>query len=191
MFKNATNRIVNFAKEQAKSARGGLLYAGEEVVQSFVDPKSSKKHMARAAMSAGKGVKSAYQYGMKGSLAFALPVAALGAATADRGHKASAALGALAPPIGAVVGGLLGGAPGAMLGGFLIDTKLQEMVTSGVQLMIDAGQATKSLDMGAQNAHLVQTDGAYTMRQRAARDMSGSLLNARQYLGRESVLFHD
>jgi hypothetical protein len=31
---------------------------------------------------------------------------------------------------------------------------------------------------------------AYTMRQKAEQELSGSLLNARRYLGREAQLFH-
>jgi hypothetical protein len=34
------------------------------------------------------------------------------------------------------------------------------------------------------------TQVAWTMRQRAAQEMSGSLLNARQYLGKEAALMH-
>jgi hypothetical protein len=34
------------------------------------------------------------------------------------------------------------------------------------------------------------TQTAYTMRQRAAQELTGSLLNARPYLGKEAALMH-
>ncbi len=190
MFNNTASRLVNFANRQAKGARGGALYSAEEMVRAALSPRQARHHMKKAGIGLAKGAKLGWEWGFKGAPAMALPFAAFSAASAERGHKAAAGIGAMTPWLGTAIGGFLAGAPGAILGGILIDGKLQEMVTDGVQLMIDTGQQLKAVEMGKDNAQLVQTQAAYTMRQRAARDLSGSLLNARQYLGKEAALLH-
>lgn len=117
----------------------------------------------------------------------AIPMAAFAGFSAPTGHAVSSAAGGLTPYMGSIAGGLLAGWLGAIMGQLLFDDPLREIVTENVQKLIQFRGELARLEMGQ---GYQDTEQAYTMRQRAAREMSGSLLNARQYLGKEAALLH-
>lgn len=94
--------------------------------------------------------------------------------------------GGLVGYAGTVVGGLVGGPVGALVG-MQAQTFFQEGLTRAIQSIHDFPAQIHGLHMGG-NYQDSQT--AFTMRQRAAQDMSTSLFNARAYLGREALLMH-
>lgn len=195
MFRQSAQRVVDFARKQGrKSYRSGVLYSVEHLLAAGKHGMRGKgslaaHHIKAAGISAGKGVRAGINYGLKGTLAFTLPLAAFSAATADRGTMISSAVKAAPLPVLATLGGVFAGPFGA-IAGTVLDTLVSEQIGEAVQGFIEYGQQAKALEMGRQNAQLVQTQGAYTMRQRAAQSLSTSLLNARHYLGKEAALLH-
>jgi hypothetical protein len=134
------------------------------------------------------GVHSAYNMSYEGGMPTLIGMTALAAAMAPRGHKASAgAAYALTGPLSAIPGAFLGGTIGAIASGFLLGPVLERNAAAALQYVKETGQRTMRVNMGG---GYIDTETAYTMRQRAAQDMSGSLLNARTYLGREGALLH-
>lgn len=142
-------------------------------------------------------------YGMKmalGSQQYLLPpLLAASFAMATRGEKLSSmtsaaagiglgsgALGAL----GFMVGGPFGGAVGTFAGGFLVDNYISNTVKAGMDYIHNIGMNAYRLETGYQNQQFANSPTAYTMRQLAVQEMSGSLLNARQYLGQEANFLH-
>jgi hypothetical protein len=114
--------------------------------------------------------------------------AAAGVLGGYAGYSAGAALGAavgsvIAPGIGTAVGGFLGGIAGGAVG----DLAVRDPVEHGVQTFANFAGRMARLEMGG---NYLDTQAALTMRQVAVREMSGSLLNARQWLGKESLLMH-
>lgn len=184
------SNIMQIAAEKYKETRGGLLYSAE-YMRRAASGANKVENISKAGISFHKGLKTGIDFGIKGSLMFGIPMAAISSATADRGHKLSSGLGSMTPMLGSLVGGVMGGTPGAILGGLLFDTKIQDMVTEGVQMIREVPEQMERLEMGSDNAQFVNTNEAHTMRQVAARQMSGSLLNARQYLGKEAALLHN
>lgn len=142
----------------------------------------------------------AYDSSFAGNALFMLPFAGLMVGMAPRGEKLATGAGAAA---GMGVGGFLGGAVGAalagpggamvgsMAGGFLLDPIIQDKVQAGVSYVAHHGRNITKLEAGAQHAAFLQTEQAYTMRQAAVREMSGSLLNSRRWLGNEGRLMAD
>jgi hypothetical protein len=134
------------------------------------------------------GFRSAYNMSYEGGMPTLLGVTAFAAATAPRGHKASAAAAyALTGPLSAIPGAFLAGTIGGIASGFLLGPILERNAAAALQYVKETGQRTMRVNMGG---GYIDTDTAYTMRQRAAQDMSGSLQNARQYLGKEAALLH-
>jgi hypothetical protein len=89
--------------------------------------------------------------------------------------------------LGALIGGAIAGPVGATVGMFVGTTALEGVIAKPIQFLHDYATMTRHLGMGG---WYEDTYPAYTMRQRAVREMSASLLNARQYLGREALLLH-
>lgn len=118
-----------------------------------------------------------------------------GFATGTRGHKISSAVGGagLGWSITALAGGAIAGAFGLppMIGevaaGLLFGTSVDESITRNVQAAVDFGANMRRTRFGGDYR---DTQTALTMRQAAVREMSGSLMNARQWLGQESSFLH-
>ena len=162
---------------------------------------SQWKHLAKSqglipALFAAKGTRWATATGglklfgstlTGGYATFGAPLAIFGAGMAPRHHKLSTLSGGVVPFIGSAVGAALGGGLGALAGGLVGDTMAQTGVGKAVQYFTDAGLNMPRLHTGGDYQ---DTEQAYTMRQAAAQEMSRSLLNARQYLGKEAAFMH-
>jgi hypothetical protein len=124
------------------------------------------------------------------ALGFGLNVAAQ-AGLARKGHvvkdSGSAALGELGSAGGGVIGGLLPIPGGSVIGSLTGYTIANSIGRSVIGSAMTAGQSINHLNVGG---NYKDTEVAYTMRQRAAQEMSGSLLNARMYLGAEGWMQH-
>ena len=105
--------------------------------------------------------------------------------------------------VGAVIGGSIGTALGFVFGGHpIIGNIVGSTIGGKAGEIFDPGlnaQANLELQISrtANVARRVNFGGdfedtqqAYTMRQQAVQEMSGSLMNARQYLGNEAAFFH-
>jgi len=123
-----------------------------------------------------------------GWLGITAGTAAVSAALAPRHRRVSAFASSIVPwTLGAMVGGAVAGSPGAMVGGFLANTFLEKPIGDAVQAFAGFHERVSRVRMGGD---YTDTARAYTMRQVAAREMAGSLMNARQWLGQESIMFH-
>ena len=100
--------------------------------------------------------------------------------------------------VGGTVGGLVGGAPGAAAGAYaggkigswskFVAPMFFDPLTRKISRPVD-----RAVQMAQHQVHfggLQDSQPAYTMRQRALQEMRGSLLNAKQYMGREAQLMH-
>lgn len=133
------------------------------------------------------GSQSAWDMTFKGAWLPFIPISALSIAAAPRGHRASAFAGSAASMLATIPGAFFGGTVGGMVSGFMLGPALEKAVAEPLQKIKELGRRVQRPQMGGD---YVDFEAARTMRQRAAQDLSGSLLNARQYLGKESVLFH-
>lgn len=119
--------------------------------------------------------------------------------SAKKGQALQSAASSLAGSTGGAIGGKIGQAIGAaiplpfastafsILGGLIGDYLPRSTAGKAIGSIIHAGnQMTKSHFGG----NYIDTDYAYTMRQRAASEMGSSLLNARKFLGSEARLLH-
>jgi len=88
--------------------------------------------------------------------------------------------------VGAALGGLALGLPGEIAGG-LIGGTVGEKVGAVIEPLEELGRQAYHLNFGGEYH---DTEVAWTMRQRAVQEMGSSALNARQYLGKEALLFH-
>ena len=137
---------------------------------------------------AKNGVKAAWLSGFKGGMITTVPLGALTFAMAPRGHKVSAtAANMTSYSLAAIPGALLAGPVGGTITSLVLGPMLEHNMGTALQYVKDTGARTMRVRMGGD---YLDTSTAYTMRQRAAQDMSGSLLNCRQYLGREALLMH-
>ena len=122
---------------------------------------------------------------------------AFSAITAPRGKSGAHAAGALmtqAVTLG--FGGLAMGAA-ALLGGpatltafaatMVMDPIVRQDTMRFAERIADIGPSSRRLQFGGRYE---DNEVAYTMRQRAAQELGGSLLNARRYLGAEAALMH-
>lgn len=144
--------------------------------------------MGRVGRALGGSLRAGYGASFGGQMLWAVPQAGFALAMAPRGQKVSAAVGSLATGIGSFAGGMLFGLPGALLGGAVFDEMAASKVGAAVQRMAGATSSALRVNMG--QGGFQDNEVAYTMRQAAAREMAGSLLNARHYLGNEATLFH-
>jgi hypothetical protein len=121
-----------------------------------------------------------------------LPFAVMGAAylgsRAGQGQVVSTSAGFLAGMMPAGLGAMVAGGPGALATGVLFGEPFGHAVRSKVQSISRRARTKVQFEMGDE---FVESEAIWTMRQRAAADMSGSLLNARQVLGREAALMHE
>jgi len=119
---------------------------------------------------------------------------AYAAVKAPRGHKIAAATGGgigfgISSVIGGAVGGFLGIPPqaAAIVAGLAFGNAIDSTIGRGVQYAVDFGSNMRKARYGGDYR---DSQVALTMRQAAAREMSGSLLNARQFLGQEASFLH-
>jgi hypothetical protein len=145
---------------------------------------------------AAKGAGIGYEMGFKGGSLFVIGGAAYGMATAPRGQAISqgASYGVgfgVSSLIGGIIGGALGGVPGAYVGSlaaqFIGGETIDKAIAGVVQPAVDFGTNMRRARFGGDYR---DTQTAYTMRSVAAREMSRSLMNARQFLGQESAFMH-
>jgi hypothetical protein len=150
----------------------------------FYSPKNMKNPLGQRL---GTAARTGWDMSFKGNMILAAPMAAFAFASAPEGRKVSTATGALASGVGAFVGGALFGLPGAVVGGFIGDELASSAIGKAMGRMHDLprDRARVNFTTGFQDS-----DAAFTMRQRAAHELSGSLMNARQYLGGEGAFLH-
>ena len=135
----------------------------------------------------GGGIANGWKAAWGGWGYMTLPMAMLATGQAPTGHKVSTFASQAMPWMGFAVGQALSGNVGGMIGGVVGDMAIKSAVGKGLQAFMEFGHRSAQLETGGDYQ---DTEVAFTMRQRAAQEMSRSLLNARQYLGREAVLLH-
>jgi hypothetical protein len=119
-----------------------------------------------------------------------------GSAADVAGGFAGGAIGAgigsmIAPGVGTIVGGIIGGIAGS-IGGNAAGNAMFGGVAQNAGLAARAIVRTaRAVDTVQFGGNFVDSRAAYTMRQRAVQDMSGSMLNARQFLGNEAIFLHE
>jgi hypothetical protein len=122
--------------------------------------------------------------------AFAAVDVATSIATAPRGELVSKVSSSLGGNIGALAGSVVGaamlGLPGEVVG-TMIGYELGSLPGKALAKVRTLGKNARRVHVGGD---FQDTEAMATMRRRAASELSTSLLNARQYLGREAVLFH-
>lgn len=127
---------------------------------------------------------------LKGAIPFAPLQGAFEVLNAKRGHKISAFVGGTSKALAFAAGDLIGNVVGGPVAGLalgLVTERLGGYVEEGVQGLHDLNRFIKHVNMGGDYE---DTRIAYTMRQRAAQELGTSVLNARQWLGKEAVLMH-
>ena len=134
-----------------------------------------------------RGLRSGYDFSFRGAAIFNIPLAAFSMASAPRGHAVSAGAESLSMGMGGLLGGLMFGPLGAIAGGVIADTYFAGQVGKAFQSLHDLDRNLHRLHMGGDYQDTQQN---YTMRQAAVAEMSGSLMNARAWLGREGRAMH-
>lgn len=107
-------------------------------------------------------------------------------ATAQRGHVASETAAGVAANVLALAGASVP-VPGLNIALGMVGYGLGSSLAKPLQTFAEFGQSQRRLEF---SAGFVDSQRAWTMRQRAAIEIGQSLLNARQYLGREALLMH-
>lgn len=126
----------------------------------------------------------------KGLLPFSLAFGAWYAYKAPRREKLSGFIKGVAGNVGFAIGDVIGSTLGGPLVGMAVGMATgtaAEKIGDAFQFFADTNRRIKHLNMGG---NYEDTQVAFTMRQRAARELGGSVMNARMYLGREGILFH-
>ena len=133
------------------------------------------------------GFRAGWDMSFRGAAIFNIPMAAFSMATAPRGHAISAGVEGLTMGAGALLGGMMFGLPGAVVGGILGDSSVSRAIAKPFQMLHDYERNFRRLRMGGDYQ---DSEQAWTMRQAAVQEMSGSLFNARAWLGREGRAMH-
>jgi phage tail tape-measure protein len=125
----------------------------------------------------------------KFQLGAGLITAAVISGIAPRGEKLSSASAVAGSTFGFMAGEALGaplGPAGAIIGG-IAGQMIGEKIGKPMQKFTEFGRNLRRLETGGgyQDSQL-----KWTMRQRAAAELGGSLMNARQILGREAAFMH-
>lgn len=175
-----TTRAQNYIDN--RKWRSGALWAA---------PSAARGDWAEAGRIMGRGAKTAWKWGPGMKLnewgLFSLVSAGM-AAFSPRGHRAANFAASMVTwPLVASAAALIGGAPAALLAGFLVVPGVEKKMAGTFQWLHDFAREATRLHMGGQ---YYDTQAAYTMRQVAVREMAGSLMNARQFLGKEGILYH-
>lgn len=178
-------------KRQTESFFNLSLSKGQEMMRGF---RSTAGQLGRGSLT--RGVRIGYEMGFKGGSLFVIGGAAYGVATAPRGHALSEGIGqglsfGVTSLIGGAAGELLGGPIGAYIGSFagqiIGESTMAKAIAGTIQPMVDFGSNMRRARFGGDYR---DTQTAYTMRSTAAREMSRSLMNARQWLGVEASFLH-
>lgn len=119
---------------------------------------------------------------------FMLPMAAYLGGKAGQGQSFSTAAGFMASALPGGLGAMIAGGPGALVAGALFSEKFSHGVRTKLHNINMRERRQRAFEMG--DPRFEDTPTVYTMRQAAVAEMGGSLLNARQVLGREAALFH-
>jgi hypothetical protein len=188
--------VFTSGKESGNKSKSLLEYASSPL-QHFNKWWPSVKDVAKGKFGpsgfkgAWAGAKAGYNMGFHGNSVFFIPYAGYAAATAPRGHKISAVAGSgVGFGISAVIGGAIGSAFGipppiaVILSGVLFQEPVDKFIKNNVQAAVDFGSNMRRSSFGGDYR---DTQVAVTMRQAAAREMSGSLMNARHWLGQEGA----
>lgn len=127
---------------------------------------------------------------LKGQGYFAAAAGAFEAFTAKRGHKLSGAVGGVARTLTFAAGDVIGSMVGGPLAGIALGSLFEHAggkVGDAMQFFSEFHHMIHHVNMGG---NYEDTRMAYTMRQRAAQEMGGSVMNARSWLGKEGALMH-
>lgn len=151
-------------------------------------PEAASGNFGEAWKLMNKGVKSGWRQGFgmtRGEWGFTALPAAIIAGMAPRGRKiTSFAASMIAWPVASLIGGLTGTGP---IGAMATLPAIEKSFNEGLSAFHDFAQNYSGIKMGGWYSN---TQAAYTMRQAAVKEMSGSLMNARQFLGKEGMLMH-
>lgn len=143
-----------------------------------------------------QGGKIGYNLGIKGGLPFILLGGTAAAVMAPRGHKLSQGLAGtvgfgattvVSSIIGTMLGGPIGGYAAGLILPMLVGDTVDKAIAGVVQPLVDFGSNMRRARFGGDYR---DTQIAMTMRQVGAREMSRSLMNARQWLGFEAAFLH-
>jgi hypothetical protein len=131
-----------------------------------------------------------WEEGIKPALKLGLPFAAYALAKSSKGNFVSTA----ASQTGQIAGGYFGGAVGSLLGGVpgilvgnLIGATVGDEAGQLINPIMDVGKRINHSNFGG---NYRDSEQAYTYRQKASQSMNSSLLNCRQFLGKEALLLH-
>ena len=186
-------RVQDFAKKMNLGLAGGYFQGVAAGVKNWRSPASVTRGVFASgpagAFHHGKGfLGTAYNWSYGPMWPVMTALAAYAASQAPSGERAGHFAGTIAGDIGgAAIGAAVLGGPGALAGGLLLGPRIGREIggflNSGNRFL----QRRRSLEMGG---GYYDFSAARTMRQAAVREMSGSLLNARQYLGQEAAALH-
>jgi hypothetical protein len=97
-------------------------------------------------------------------------------------------VGSLVPlPFSGILGAVAGTFVGEGVGGNLFNSPAKSL-GMGARALVKTSRAVDRVQFGG---GFVDSASAYTMRQNAVQEMSGSMLNARQFLGNEAIFLHE
>ena len=190
-------------KGRPKGPRGyGMYFTEKGALKDTVMARMAQREIAAGAgLTSGamfgrpfKGLSQAHGH-LKASfgafgLATAIGIGALETYSAPRGHKMSAFGGGVARTFAFGIGDVVGTALGGPVAGWILGSLTEPMgakVGEAIQMFNDFGFNVKHVNMGG---NYQDTQVAFTMRQRAAQELGSSVMNARQYLGKEAALMH-
>jgi hypothetical protein len=138
------------------------------------------------------GLQEDYVGGAVAGTARGFATSATDVAGGFAGGAIGAGIGSLvAPGVGTVVGGIIGGIAGSFGGNAIGDALFGDVAQNlglAARSIVRTARAVDTVQFGG---NFVDSRAAYTMRQRAVQDMSGSMLNARQFLGNEAIFLHE
>lgn len=192
----ATSRVskaaARFGKGAARGLKGALgpvaviseiAFAGAIVLAGTIQ--------GSAQWGAPTGLEEDYVGGAVYGATKGLGTATGGAVGGISGFVLGSAIGSIIPGAGTIIGGIVGGIVGAIGGETIGNLAFQgpaRQLGLGARAIVKTARAVDRIQFGG---NFVDSRSAHTMRQRAVSDMSGSMLNARQFLGNEAIFLHE
>jgi hypothetical protein len=183
----------NFSKGFRNTLRGAFRPAAALIEGAFA-----------AAIITGSAIEGSAQWGASTGLEEDYVGGAVYGATKGIGTAAGGTIGGIGgaaigagigtmifPGVGTIIGGIIGGIGGAFGGesaGSQILNGPARQLGLGARAIVKTARAVDRVQFGG---NFVDSRAAHTMRQRAVADMSGSMLNARQFLGNEALFLHE
>ena len=169
----------------------------ENIIKNIMSGKTAKYLFSSPGGFAGfkQSISIAHAWGFKGGAPFIILGGAYAAMHAPAGHAISQGIGTgvgfgiTSLIAGTTAGILTGGNPIAVAAASVIaqalgGEKVDKAIAGVIQPIVDFGSEMRRQRFGGDYR---DTQMAVTMRQAAAREMSRSLMNARQWLGQESA----